>query len=155
MRLTILAAAAAAALVLAAAAAAVDEPSASATATNGTLEVISGVLVLPRAVELKGVWIDESVVCTTNRTLRVAIEVSFIPPTGRPRRIGRTRTGTVMNCAEGGPNFGFQLTARGLRLACPNGRWRPGRYDFVTRTTETGSGLRSTASLGWEKGTAC
>jgi hypothetical protein len=154
MRLTILAAAAAA-LVLASTAAAVDEPSASATATSGSLEVISGVLVLPRAVELKGVWIDESVACTTNRTLRVAVEVSYVPPAGRPRRISRSRTGMVMNCAEGGPNFGFQLTARGLRLACPGGRWRPGRYDFVTRTTETGSGLRATASLGWEKGATC
>jgi hypothetical protein len=155
MRLTILTTTAAAALVLAAAAAAIDEPSASATATSGSLQVISGALVLPRSVELKGVWLDESIACTTSRRLRVAVEVSYVPPTGRPRRIARSRTGMVMNCAEGGPNFGFQLTARGLRLACPGGRWRPGRYDFVTRTTETGSGLQATASLGWEKGPAC
>ena len=52
------------------------------------------------------------------------------------RRVRRSRTGLVDNCAEGGPNFGYDLTPKTYGMACANGRWRPGRYSMTTRTLD-------------------
>ena len=59
----------------------------------------------------------------------------------------RARTGFVDNCAEGGPNFGFDLKPRAYRMACANGRWKPGRYSMSVKTTHVRSGLIAQASL--------
>jgi len=60
-----------------------------------------------------------------------------------------------MNCAEGGPNVGFTITARSLGLACRDGSWKPARYDFVASTTEPTRSLRALADLGWVKRKRC
>ena len=48
---------------------------------------------------------------------------------------------------RGTPNFGFDVTARGLGMACPSGRWRPGFYSITVRTFDPTSGLTASASL--------
>jgi hypothetical protein len=40
-------------------------------------------------------------------------------------------------------------------MACPNGSWKPGRYDFLTRTRHVRSGVIAVATLGWTKKKAC
>jgi len=140
---------------LAAAGSVPEPPTASADARLGTLHVTSGIVVSPSAVDLRGVWQDRSLPCSVSRRLTVKAQIYFTPA-GRPgsmrTRIGRFRT---PNCAEGGPNVGFTLTARQVGYACPNGRWRPGRLSFVVFTTEPTRGLRATASLGWRNAGAC
>ena len=37
----------------------------------------------------------------------------------------------------------------------PNGSWKPGRYDFLTRTRHVRSGVVAVATLGWTKKKAC
>ena len=59
----------------------------------------------------------------------------------------RSRRGAVDNCAEGGPNFGFDLTPRTYKMACANGRWKAGRYSLTTRTLDVRSGILAQASL--------
>ena len=59
----------------------------------------------------------------------------------------RSRSSLVGNCAEGGPNFGFDLSPRALGLGCASGRWRPGRYSLTTKATHVASGLIAQASL--------
>ena len=98
-----------------------------------------------------GVWNDPKVSCLANRKLRIRGAVDFIPAGGRPRRAVRTGVFTSPNCAEGGPNVGFTLTARKLGFACPNGTWKPARYNFLTQTTELKRGLKATASMNWLK----
>ena len=135
------------ALALVAPAAAVDEPAAYGMAQRGTLKVVSGVLLTARGGEMKGVWIDGKKGCLDKRTLRVAIQIDLVSPAGKTTRIKRSRTGFVDNCAEGGPNFGFDLKPRALGMGCADGRWRPGRYSLTTRTTHVASGLIASASL--------
>ena len=60
-----------------------------------------------------------------------------------------------MNCAEGGPNLGFHRTAASVGLACADGRWKPGRYDFVTRTKHIASGLVALGTLSWIRRGTC
>ena len=134
-------------LLLAAPALAADDPSAYAMAQRGSLKVVSNVLLSPMGGEMKGVWLDGERGCLDTRPLRVSIQIDLVSPAGRPTRIKRSRRGTVDNCAEGGPNFGFHLNPRALGLGCANGRWRPGRYSLNTKTTHVASGLIAQASL--------
>lgn len=135
---------------------AAGEPFSTADAHLGTLHVTSAVYVRPKSVDLMGVWQDTKVKCTVSRRLKVKGEVDFIPFGGTPRRpFVRTRTFLDVNCAEGGPNVGFTVTAKQLGLACPNGTWRPARYNFLTRTTEPTKKLSATASVNWAKTPRC
>ena len=137
-------------------AAAADLPSAYGTAEKGTLKIVAGVLVTAKGAELKGVWLDGTKGCLVKRTLAVSILVDHVPkPGGATTRVRRSRSGAVDNCAEGGPNFGYDLTARAARMACPDGRWRPGYYSFVTTVRDRTSGLAAQASLHFEATRAC
>jgi hypothetical protein len=40
-------------------------------------------------------------------------------------------------------------------MACPDGRWRPGYYSFVTKVRDRTSGLVAQASLHYEATRAC
>jgi hypothetical protein len=135
------------ALGLAAPAVAADLSSAYGMAQRGSLKVVSNVLLNPSGGEMKGVWLDGRKGCLDRRTLRVAIQIDLVSPAGKTTRIRRSRAGVVDNCAEGGPNFGFDLNPRTLGLGCANGRWRPGRYSLNTKTTHVASGLIAQASL--------
>ncbi len=144
-----------AALAAASTAGAAGEPSALADSQLGTLHVTSGILLSAKSVDLRGVWLNERVACSTTRKLRVRVEADFIPSAGAPKRRVRQGTFTVGNCAEGGPNTGFTLSAGALGFACPNGTWKPGRYVFVTATTQIRTGLRALADLSWNKSGGC
>ena len=134
-------------LAVAAPALAADDPAAYGMAQRGTFKVVSGVLFSPRGGEMKGVWLDGKLGCLDRRTLRVSIQIDLVSPGGRTTRIKRSRQGAVDNCAEGGPNFGFDLAPRAYRMACANGRWKPGRYSLTTRTLDIRSGILAQASL--------
>lgn len=130
-----------------------DEPAAYGEARLGPLRVVSGVRVTARTVDLRGMW-QQTGSCAANRRLRVAGLVEFARGAAH-RRVTRTGTFVAPNCSEGGPNVGFTLSARAARLACPDGRWRPGRYSFSTTTTEPTKALRAVASLVWTSTRAC
>ena len=134
-------------LLLAAPALAADDPSAYAMAQRGSLKVVSNVLLSPRGGEMKGVWLDGKRGCLDTRPLRVSIQIDLVSPAGKTTRIKRSRRGNVDNCAEGGPNFGFDLTPKAYKMACANGRWKPGRYALTTRTLDIRSGILAQASL--------
>jgi hypothetical protein len=140
---------------LAASAAAADQPAAYGVAQRGSLKVVSNVLISPTGGEMKGVWIDGTKGCRDRRTLRVAIHIDLVTPAGKTIRVKRSRTGFVDNCAEGGPNFGFDLKPRVLGMGCANGRWRPGRYSLNTATTHVASGLIAQASLYYQVTRPC
>ena len=135
--------------------AASDPPTAYGDAYLGSLHVTSGILVSPTAADMRGVWLDTKVACSVTRKLTVRAQV-YLTPFGKTGT-HRFRVGTFAdaNCAEGGPNVGFTLSARKLGYACANGRWKPGRLNFVVKTTEPMRGLRATASLSWANTTAC
>jgi hypothetical protein len=135
------------ALVLAAPALAADEPSAFGMAQRGSFKLVSSVLLSPKGGEMKGVWLDGKAGCLDRRTLRVSIQVDLVSSAGKTTRIKRSRRGAVDNCAEGGPNFGFDLTPKPYGMSCANGRWKPGRYSLTTKTTDLRSGLVAQASL--------
>ncbi len=144
------------ALGCAGAAGAQDLPSAYGMAQKGTLKVVAGVLVTAKGAELKGVWLDDTKGCLVERTLTVSILVDRVSKQGgATTRVRRSRSGAVGNCAEGGPNFGYDLTARTARMACPDGGWRPGYYSFVTTVRDRTSGLVAQASLHFEATRAC
>ena len=107
------------------------------------------------AVEMRGVWTDKHVKCRVKRKLRVRAEVNYIPKTGAPRRFVMTGLFADANCAEGGPNVGFTITAKSLGLACANGSWKPARYDFVAGTIKPTRKLRALADLSWFRTGAC
>lgn len=132
-----------------------EPPTAYGDAFLGSLHVTSGILVSPTATDLRGVWVDTKVGCSVTRKLTVKVHV-YLTPFGKSGTY-RVRIGTFAdaNCAEGGPNVGFSLTARKLGYACANGRWKPGRFSFVVQTTEPTHGLRATASLSWANTTPC
>jgi len=134
-------------LLLVAPALAADDPSAYAMAQRGSLKVVSNVLLSPRGGEMKGVWLDGKLGCLDRRTLRVSIQIDLVSAGGRTTRIKRSRQAAVDNCAEGGPNFGFDLAPRAYKMACANGRWKPGRYSLTTRTLDIRSGILAQASL--------
>jgi hypothetical protein len=154
VKVTILAAMAAA-VVSASAPAAIEPPTAAGDAALGTLHVTSGILVFPTSAELRGVWTDTKVACSITRRLRVRADVYYRPFGGTGSHRRRTGSFADSNCAEGGPNIGFTLTARGLGYACASGRWKPGRLDFVVHTTEPTRGLTATASLSWANRARC
>lgn len=135
------------ALAFAAPALAADDPSAYGMAKRGSFKVVSNVLLSPKGGEMKGVWLDGKVGCLDKRTLRVSIQIDLVSPAGKTTRIKRTRQGSVDNCAEGGPNFGFDLAPKAYKMACANGRWRPGRYSLITTTLDVRSGISAQASL--------
>jgi len=135
------------ALALAAPAAAADDPAAYGMAQRGSFKVVSNVLLSPTGGEMKGVWLDGKRGCLDKRTLQVSIQIDLVSPAGKTTRIKRTRRGAVDNCAEGGPNFGFDLAPKAYKMACANGRWRPGRYSLTTRTLDVASGISAHASL--------
>ena len=135
------------ALALAVPAVAADVPGTFGMAQRGSLKIVSGVLLNERGGEMKGVWLDAKQGCLVRRTLRVSIQIDLVSAAGKTTRVRRARTGRVENCAEGGPNFGFDLKPRTLGLGCASGRWRPGRYSMVTTTTDTASGLIAQAAL--------
>ncbi|MDX6437925.1 MAG: hypothetical protein QOF45_508 [Gaiellaceae bacterium] len=134
------------ALAAAAPAIAADLPEATGMAQRGSLKVVSRVLLSPSGGEMKGVWLDGKQTCLTKRALRVSIQIDLVSA-GRTTRVTRARTGSVDNCAEGGPNFGFDLNPRAYKMACANGRWKPGRYSMSVKTTHVRSGLIAQASL--------
>ena len=136
-----------AALALATPAAAADDPAAYGMAQRGSFKVVSNVLLSPTGGEMKGVWLDDKRGCRDTRTLQVSIQIDLVSPAGKTTRIKRSRRGAVDNCAEGGPNFGFDLAPKAYKMACANGRWRPGRYSLTTRTLDVSSGILAQASL--------
>jgi hypothetical protein len=144
-----------AALVGVAGATAQDEPQTLASATAGTLHVTTGIIVSRTAVDLRGVWSDRRFRCSVSRKLRIHAEVNYIPFHGKPRRFARNGVFTDANCAEGGPNVGYTITAKSLKLACLNGSWKPARYDFVASTTEPTRNVRALADLSWVKRARC
>jgi hypothetical protein len=135
------------ALAAAAPAVAADLPEATGMAQRGSLKVVSRVLLSPTGGDMKGVWLDGKATCLTKRTLRISIQIDLVSAAGTTTRIARARTGFVDNCAEGGPNFGFDLRPRAYKMACANGRWKPGRYSMTVKTTHARSGLIAQASL--------
>jgi hypothetical protein len=135
------------ALLLAVPALAADEPGTFGMAQRGSLKIVSGVLLNDRGGEMKGVWLNANQSCFAHRTLRVSIQIDLVSAAGKTTRIKRSRTGRVGNCAEGGPNFGYDLQPRALGMGCASGRWRPGRYAMITTTKDLGSGLIAQASL--------
>jgi hypothetical protein len=142
------------ALLLGVAAAAGGEPGSFGTARLGTLTVTASVLVSPKAADMRGVWNDTKVPCTVSRRLRVRVLVDRVAA-GKTTRVIRSGTFRDPNCAEGGPNVGFTLKARSIGLACPNGRWKPGLYHFLTRAKEPKRGLEGSASLDWTNTRRC
>ena len=142
------------ALLLGVAAAAGGEPTSFGTARLGTLTVTASVLVSPKAADMRGVWNDTKVSCTENRRLRVRVLVDRVAA-GKTTRVRRAGTFRDPNCAEGGPNVGFTLSARAAGMACPNGRWKPGLYHFLTRAKEPKRGLEASASLDWTNTRRC
>jgi hypothetical protein len=140
---------------VAAAAAVAQGTAAYGGARLGSLSVTAGVLVEPTKVDMRGVWDDSQVACTVNRRLGVRADIDFQPISGTARHVTRRGSFLDVNCAEGGPNVGFTISARSAGLACPNGSWMPGRYSFLTRVTEPTRRLQGSASLVWTKPGRC
>ncbi|MBA2461106.1 MAG: hypothetical protein H0V45_04975 [Actinobacteria bacterium] len=134
-------------LALAAPALAADDPGTFGMAQRGSFKLVAGVLLNPSGGEMKGVWLDAKQGCRVRRTLQVSLSIDLVNAAGKTTRVKRSRGGRVENCAEGGPNFGFDLAPRTLGLGCANGRWKPGRYSMTTRVTDVKTGLLAQASL--------
>jgi hypothetical protein len=143
------------ALALVAPAAAADLPEATGMAQRGSLKVVSRVLLSPTGGEMKGVWLDAKQSCLTKRALTISIQIDLVSAAGTTTRIRRARTGSVDNCAEGGPNFGFDLLPRSYGMGCASGRWKPGRYSMTVKTTHVRSGLIAQTSLYHQITRAC
>ena len=135
-------------------ASAAEDPGTFASARDGQLTVSSSVLVSNRRVEMMGGWINESQSCTTRRRLTVTIEINRTRGQSG-QGFGEQVSGLVENCAEGGPNLGFQLRASDAGMACPDGTWKPGRYDFSTNTLHRARGLRAIADLFFRETDPC
>lgn len=125
----------------------VDWPASYGIAQRGSFKVVSVVRLEPKGGEMKGVWLDGKRGCLDTRTLRVAIHIDLVSAAGTTTRVRRSKSGAVDNCAEGGPNYGFDLAPKAYGMACANGRWKPGRYALTTKTTDVRSGLVAQASL--------
>jgi hypothetical protein len=125
-------------------------------ATLGKLRVLSSVVLTRGAVDMMGGWLNTARPCTAERRLRVVARI-YRSRGNSTSVTGDNVTRRMMNCAEGGPNLGFHFDAETTepRFACPDGSWKPGRYDFITRTKHLASGLVSVASLGWTKREPC
>ena len=142
-------------LVAVGAAGAAGEPQVFAASRIGNLDVVSGVLVAPKSVDLRGVWVDPTHPCSEMRLLDVRATVDRVPFGGSGQRVSRSGTFRTQNCAEGGPNMGFTLNAKAIGFGCPNGRWKPGQYTFTTTSVDHRKRLRAVASVGWENRVAC
>jgi len=143
----VLAATALAALAGAGVAGAIEYPAAYGIAQQGTFKVVASVLLAERGGEMKGVWLDMRQNCRAARTLKVDLSIDLVDAAAKTTRANRSRRGIVANCAEGGPNFGFDLAPKAYGMGCASGRWKPGRYSMTTRVTELRSGLVAQASL--------
>jgi hypothetical protein len=130
------------------------EPTSFGTARLSTLTVTASVLVSPKAADMRAVWDDTKAPCTESRRLRVRVLVDRVAA-GKTTRARRAGAFADANCAEGGPNVGFTLAARAVGMACPNGRWKPGLYHFLTRAKEPKRGLEASASLDWTNARRC
>jgi hypothetical protein len=118
------------------------------------LHVVSSILLVRGSVDMMGGWFNNSISCAAERRLRVSVQI--FRSRGNSTDVFRaSKRQRVANCAEGGPNVGFNVTAAEAGFACSDGRWRPGRYEFVTRTRHRASGVVSVAVLGWTKQRAC
>ena len=140
----------ASALAFATPAPAADLPDATAMAQRGSLKLVARVLLNGddnRSAELKATWLDAKQRCDVNRTLRVSYSIDLVRGSVTTRRRPAAKTGPVTNCAEGGPNFGFDVTARKLGMACANGAWKPGQYSIEVRALDVRSGLSVAAFL--------
>ncbi len=140
----------ASALIFATAAFAADLPDATAMAQRGSLKLVARVLLNGddnRSAELKATWLDAKQRCDVNRTLRVSYSIDLVRGSVTTRRRPAAKSGLVTNCAEGGPNFGFDVTARKLGMACANGAWKPGQYSIEVRALDVRSGLSVAAFL--------
>jgi hypothetical protein len=125
-----------------------------AEARRGNLHVLSSVLVSAKSVDMRGGWFNESLSCSTSRKLRVHVQVQRTTAHSSGG-VAMVKTGGVMNCAEGGPNFGFTLSPTDAGMACSDGSWKRGHYDFLTRTRHVRSDVIAVASLNWTKRKAC
>ena len=130
------------------------EPTAFGSARLGSLTVTASVLVGSKAVDMRAVWNDTKVPCTVSRPLRVRVLVDRVAD-GKTTRVRRAGTFRATNCAEGGPNMGFTIKPRSVGLGCPNGRWKPGLYHFLTRAKEPRRELEASASLDWRNTRRC
>jgi hypothetical protein len=135
-------------------AAAVADPNTFASAQRGKLLVSSSALVTNRNAEMMGGWTNENVACNVDRRLTVRILIDRVRG-GNTDRFSRKKTGRVTNCAEGGPNFGFTISARAAGMACPDGTWKPGLYDYVTNTFHHSSRLRAIGTLFFRRSDPC
>jgi hypothetical protein len=126
---------------------AADLPSTIGVAERGTLKVVSNVLLTATGGEMKGVWLDRARPCRERRRLTVRLEIDLVKPNGATQRARYVKFGPVANCAEGGPNFGFDLRPRALGMGCADGSWAPGRYAITTRAVEGRTRLQASASL--------
>jgi hypothetical protein len=149
-----LAAAGAAMLTTATGASAAVDPGAFATARDGQLLVSSSVLVTGKGAEMMGGWVNEGQSCLLDRKLTVRILIDRVRGGNTQRHTDRM-TGMVENCGEGGPNFGFQLRASDVGMACPDGTWRPGQYTYATNTLHHARGLRAIADLFFKEKDTC
>ena len=154
IRIASTAAVALAALVAAPVGAADHLPSTISVAKDGNLEVFSSIFITNKATDQRGGWLNESLGCQQWRRLVVRANI-FRTAGGRTQTRSFVRSQPVQNCAEGGPNMGFSKTANQLGMACADGRWKPGRYEFVTRTVFVATGLTSVASTGFRIRAAC
>src|SRR5437660_1145336 len=102
------------ALAAAAAAQAQGEPAAFGVARLGSLSVVAGVVLSADDVEMRGGWLDARQRCAAKRRLSVTATIDYAPPVGNGLAAHRRAVFTVVNCAEGGPNAGWTLTAKGL-----------------------------------------
>jgi hypothetical protein len=154
-RLALVLAVAGAAFMAAGPAAASHLPLTFGISRKGPLDVSAVIHVDHRVVDMRGGWNSTAIPCTAFRTLRVRAFVEYTPATGAPIRRQRIRRRAVMNCAEGGPNSGFTLSARSLGMACPNGTWRPGQYSLATNTRHIATGTVAIATLDFRKLGGC
>ncbi|MFN2467177.1 MAG: hypothetical protein ABR521_03465 [Gaiellaceae bacterium] len=130
-------------------------PSAFGHARQGTFELVSGAVLDDTRAYLMGTFSDPKRPCTQTRRIRVDASVTYLTQAGQRKRVNRSGAFTAVNCAEGGPNRGFTLSARSMGLACPNGSWKRGNYSFVTETRDVRTKLRAVASLLWREPDGC
>ncbi|HEY7197203.1 MAG TPA: hypothetical protein VH306_08450 [Gaiellaceae bacterium] len=146
------------ALAIAAAAvpsAALAGPFAFGTGERGTLQVTSSISIQKKTANLAGGWNDTGLPCNQGRKLRVSGNVFYTSPSGGHRHFALRKERIRANCAEGGPNVVFNVVASAHNLACPNGAWKPGRYEFTTRTKHLATGVVGAVALGWTKVGRC
>jgi len=129
-------------------------PSTLSIARQGNLDVYSSIFVSHTATDQRGGWLNESVGCLQWRRLIVRATI-YRTAGGTTQSRSFVRSSPVQNCAEGGPNMGFTKTASALGMACASGRWKPGRYEMVTRTVFLAASLTSVASTGFKVSSRC